>query len=164
MRNDNPLAQRQPVGLDDGGEGAAPQIGKGGGRVGKHPVVGGGNAVVPHEIFGEYLAALNAGGLGAGPEAGNAQGAEPVRTAQSQRVVRPHHGKVNGVGGGEGGDAVQVPGGNLHADGVRRNAAVSRQSEDGFHRRAFPQLLNNGVLAAPAADNEKIHKTPPSRF
>ena len=87
---------------------------------------------------------------------------QAVHTAQSQRIVGSDHGEINGVRLGkvhDGGDVLGTDFGNT--DSVSCNAAVAGQSIDGFHGGIFFQLLDNGVLAATAANNEKVHKGPP---
>ena len=83
---------------------------------------------------------------------------ETVHTAQGQGVIRRHHGEVDGVGLGElhdGGDVLSADLGNAH--GVLGDAAVARQGVNGLYAGIFFQLFDNGVLAATAADDQKIH-------
>ena len=118
--------------------------------------------VLLHQILGEHLAGLNAGGLGIGAEAGDACLMQAVHAAQSQRIVRGHNSEINGVCLGKLHDCGKVLGTDLgDTDGVRRDAAVAGEGVDGLHRGIFFQLFDNGMFAAAAANNEKVHKGPP---
>ena len=90
---------------------------------------------------------------------------EPVHATQSQGVVRRHHGKVDGVRLGKVHNGGDVLGANLRdADGILCDAAVARQGVNGLHTGIFFQLFDNGVLAATAADDQKIHGSPPKNL
>ena len=166
LGNQHPLAQGQPVGLDDGGEGhaGAPETVQGRGGVVKDLIPGGGDAVLFHQVLGEDLAGLDAGGLGAWPKAGDAGLVEPVHAPQGQGVVRRHHGETNGMGSGEVHDFVNVPGSDLrHAHRVGGNAAVAGEGVDGLNGGILFQLFDDGVFAAAAADYKQIHNDIPHK-
>ena len=123
-------------------------------------VVGGGDAVLFHEVFGKDLAGLDAGGLGVRAEAGDARFVEGVHAAQGQRIVRGHHGEVHLVLYGKVHDGADILGPDLgHAHGVGGDAAVAGQGVDGLHLRVFPELFDDGVLAATAAHDQKFHSS-----
>ena len=86
------LAQRQTVGLDDGGDGGGVQIGEAPAAMSsKTSYRGGGDAVLFHEILGKDLAALNDGGLGVGGQSRGFQPlpARPRSPAPAGRRARP---------------------------------------------------------------------------
>ena len=159
------LAQRQAVGLDDDGEGGGFQILQRLGGVVEDLVAGGGDAVLLHQVLGEHLAGLDAGGLGIRAEAGDARLVKPVHAAQGQGIVRSHHSEIDIMGLGEVHDGGNVLGTDLRdAHRVLGDAAVAGQGVDGLHAGIFFQFLDNGVLAATAADDQKIHGSPPKNL
>ena len=154
LGNEDPLAQSQAVGLDDGGVGGGLQVGHGLRRVRKHPVVRRGDAVFLHQALGKDLAGLDAGGVSAGAKAGDACRVEGVHAAQGQGVVRGHHREVHRVGRGKVYNGRDVLGPDLRdAHRVGRNAAVAGETVDGLHGSVFLQLFDDGVFAAAAADD-----------
>ena len=162
LGDQNALAQSQTVGLDDDGEGSAFQIFHGLDGIIEDFVSSGGNAVLLHQVLGENLTCFNTGSLGIRAKAGNADFVQTVYAAQSQRIVGSNHSEINRVCLGKLHDCGNVLGADLgNADGVSGNAAVAGQSIDGLYRGIFFQLFDNGVLAATAANNEKVHKGPP---
>ena len=151
LGDDDALAQRQTVGLDDGGDGSGVQIGKGGGHVAKNLVPGGGDAVFFHEIFGENLAALNDGSPGAGAEAGNFSRFQRVHAAQHQGIVRRDHGVIYLFLLGKGDDLVDFRCADGDAHRVRRDAAVAGEGKNLRDVRILFQALDDGVLPSAAA-------------
>ena len=84
---------------------------------------------------------------------------QAIHAAQSQRIVGSDHGKVNSVSLCKIHDSRNILGTDLgDTDSISSDAAVAGQSIDGLHSGIFFQLFDNGVLAAAAANNEKIHK------
>ena len=70
---------------------------------------------------------------------------------------RRHNGVIDLHGFRESHYAVNIRRLDVHAGRVRRNAAVARQGVDRLHGRILLQLLDDGVLAAAAANNKDIH-------
>ena len=151
LGDDDALAQRQTVGLDDGGDGSGVQIGKGGGHVAKNLVPGGGDAVFFHEILGKDLAALDDGSPGAGAKAGDFSRFQRVHAAQYQRVVRRDHGVIYLFLLGKGDDLVDFRSADGDAHRVRRNAAVAGEGENLRDLGILFQALDDGVFPSAAA-------------
>ena len=114
----------------------------------------GGNAVFFHQVFGKDLAALDDGGVGLRAEAGDADFVQRIHRPQHQRIVRGHHGVVNGVFLGKVHNARNVRGGNVHALRVCRNASIAGQGIDFFNGFVLFQLLNDGVFPSTATNDQ----------
>ena len=69
--------------------------------------------------------------------------------------------EVHGVGPGKGQDAGDVGGRNAGALRVGGDAAVAGQGEDPLRPGVLSQLLDDGVLAAAAADDQDVHSVIP---
>ena len=85
----------------------------------------------------DSLAALYDGGVGSGPKAGDPRLLQPVHRPQDQGVVRGHHAEVDGMLLGKLDLSVQILGADGNADGVFRNAAISRQGVKLRNLRVF---------------------------
>ena len=151
LGDDNALAQRKTIGLDDGGDGGGVQIGKGGGHVVEDLIPGGGDAVLFHEILGKDLAALNDGGPGAGAKAGDFSRFQRVHAAQYQRVVGRDHGVIYLLLLREGDDLVNFRSADGDAHRVRRDAAVAGESENFRDLGILFQAFDDGVFPSAAA-------------
>ena len=90
--DDDALAEREAVGLDHDGDGAALHVFERGVDVVEDLVGGGGDAVLLHEALGEDLAALYLGGALEGAEGGYAGLVERVHHAEAEGVVGRHDG------------------------------------------------------------------------
>ena len=154
------LAERQPVGLDDGRDGCAVEIGERLLLAVKDLEGGGRNAILLHEVFGKHLAALDFGRLFVGAKAGDAGLLQRVDGAQCERVVRRDHRKVDALVCGEGNDLVDLLCADGHQGGVGRNAAVAGQGEKLRHTGALLELFDDGVLPPAAADYQNFHTAP----
>ena len=151
LGDDDAFAQRQAVGLDDGGDGGGVQISKGGGHVVEDLIPGGGDTVFLHEIFGEDLAALDDGSPGAGAEAGNFSCFQRVHAAQYQGIVRCDHGVIYLLFLREGDNLVDFRCADGDAHCVRRDAAVAGESENLRDRGILFQAFDDGVFPSAAA-------------
>ena len=102
-------------------------------------------------LEGENLAALNAGGLGVRPEAGDSRLVETVHAAQGQGVVRGHHHEVYGVFLGPAYHAVYI--GGLYGDTFCHlgNTCVAGGAEQLRHLGRLGQLPADGVFAPAGA-------------
>jgi len=110
-----------------------------------------------HDLFGEKLAALDAGGLGVRSEHAQAALAEQIGQAGDERRLRSDHGQVGTLLGGEVEQRRDVVGADGHAVRLGGDAGVARgaehlRSEAGLHER-----MDEGVLSAAAADHEHPH-------
>ena len=97
FRNGDALAQSQAVGLHHRGDGSGFQIFQRRRQVVKGLIGRGGDVILPHQILGKDLAALQNGGGPIGAEAGDTHPFQQVHTAQNQGVIGGHHGKVDGL-------------------------------------------------------------------
>ena len=132
------LAERQTVGLDDDGRALRVNIGTGGVRVGEELILCRGDAVFFHQVLGKCLARLDDGGLLVGAEAGNARLAQRVHRAEGQRIVRRDDGVVDPVHFRKFDLRGDVLCADLrHADRVGGDAAVTGQAVDLLDRGIF---------------------------
>src|SRR5699024_7973554 len=145
------------VGLDHCGDGGGFQVLQGPVHVVKDLVLGRGDVILLHKVLGEDLAPLQDGGILVGAKAGDAHGLQLVHRPQDQGIVGGHHGKVDGVVLGKGGDGVQILGPDAGADGVGGHAAVAGGGIDLGDPGALLQALDDGVLPPAAAHNENVH-------
>ena len=97
LRDDDALAERQAVRLDDDGRALRINIGAGGVRVGEELILCRGDAVFFHQILGKCLARLDDGGLFVGAKARDARLGQRVHRAEGQRIVRRDDGVVDPV-------------------------------------------------------------------
>ena len=88
LRNDNALAERQSVRLDDRGIAVSlGDVSKCRLRVVEHLIRRAGNAEPLHQILGKHLAALDDGGSPVGAEGADALRLKRVHHAENQRIV-----------------------------------------------------------------------------
>ena len=112
-----------------------------------------------HQILGEYLAGFDAGGFGIRSEAGNAGLVQPVDAAQRQRIIRRHNSKINLMRFCKFNNGRDILCPYLrNANRILCDAAVAGQDVDGLNLWILFQLFYDGVLAATAADDQKIHE------
>ena len=158
LRDDDALAERETVRLDDDGRALGVDVGTGGGRVGKDAVFCGGNVVFLHQVLCKRLARLDDGGLFVRAEAGDARRAQRVHRAEGKGVVRRDNGIINAVRLGKfdlRGDVLRAD--LTDADRVGGDAAVAGQTVNFLDRGIFLQLFNDGVFATAAADDHELH-------
>ena len=91
------LAERESVRLDNDGRALRLNIGAGGVRVGEELILCRGDAVFFHQILGKCLARLDDGGLFVGAEARDARLGQRVHRAEGQWIVRCDDGVVDPV-------------------------------------------------------------------
>ena len=152
LRDNNALAERQTVRLDDNRCGVLSlYIVNRLLRVVKHLIFGGRNAVLFHHVLGEHLARLNNRGVCVRTEGADACRFQRVHHAGGKRIVGSDKHKVNGVVLGKPNHALLVH----HVDGdgfgVARNAAVAGSTVELFTFGAFKQLFDERVLSAAGA-------------
>ena len=85
----------------------------------------GGDAVLQHQFLGERLAALKPGRVTVGSEHLEAPALEQVADPQHQRLLRAHHGKVDGLPGGEIGQLLDLAGGDVHGLSLLADAGAA---------------------------------------
>ena len=135
LRDDDALAERQAVRLDDDGRALRLNIGAGGLRLGEELILRRGDAVLFHQILGKGLARLDDGGLLVGAEAGNTRRAQRVHRAEGEGIVRRDNGVVDPVRLGKldlRGDVLCAD--LTDADRVGGDAAVAGQAVDDLDR------------------------------
>ena len=164
LADEDALAERKPVGLDDDGVFAARgDVGAGFVRVVERLILRGRDAVLAHEVLREDLARLDARGGFRRAERGDARLGERVHHAEREGIVGRDDDVVDRALFRERDHGFDVRGLDGHALGVRRDAAVARRAEDGRDVRALGQFFDDGVLAAAAAHNKNFHGLlPPS--
>ena len=138
LRDDDALAERESVGLNDDGRALRVDIGAGSLHLGEELVACRGNAVLFHQVLGKGLARLDDGGLLVGAEAGDAHLAQRVHRAEGQRIVRRDDCVVDAVRPRK----LDLRGDVLcadlrHARRVGGNAAVAGQTVDDLGRGIF---------------------------
>src|SRR5699024_5670239 len=158
LADQHALAQRQAVRLDDhrvlaAGADVVHHLG----RVLKHLVVGGGDAVLFHQVFAEHLAGLDAGGRLVGAESGGARRGARGQHAQRQRVTLGDDHVGEGFLLGKGHHGLHIGGGDGLAGGVVADAAVAGGTPDLGAVRAFFQRADDGVFTPAAANNKDLH-------
>ena len=151
LGDDDALAERQPVRLDDGGIGRVLQICDGCLGLGERFALCRGDAVFFHEFLGKDLAALDDGGVLGGAEAGDARRFQRIDAAQNERIVGRDDGEVHLLLTGDADDAFDVR--RLDGDALRvlRDAPVAGQGVDFARAPALTERFDDGVLSAAAS-------------
>src|SRR5687767_13569027 len=83
------------------------------------------DSVLDHEVFGEDLASLDAGGVGGRAENGESSRLEPVNDSGDERRFRTYNGKIDVLGGGEIGQSVEVVRAKVDALRVTADSGIS---------------------------------------
>ena len=155
--DDDALAGGQTVLLDDVG---GPEAVQGGGQLGlggAHGGLGGGYAGGGHDLLGEGLRALQAGGLSAGTEAGDPRITHGVgdtghqgRLGTDDDEVRPHL-------GGQGHDLLGDAGVDVEVRGDGRGPGVAGGDDELGGLRVTGEGTGQGVLARAGAEEQDLH-------
>ncbi len=129
------------------------------GAVAEDGEASGGDAVVPHQLLGEGLGGLDAGGRLGGAEGGDPLDGQAVDEATGQGVLRAHDHQLAAV----------VPGGPSQPLDVRRlegevgaqggGARVAGGDEQVGQPGRLAELPGQGVLAGAGTDEEDVHAT-----
>ena len=117
---------------------------------------GGGDAVLQHQFLGEGLAALEPGRLAVGSEHLEASALEQVADPQHQRLLRAHHGEVDGLPGSEIGQLLDLAGGDVHGLSLLADAGAAGGAVELVHPGApgaLAQLPRQRMLPPAAADD-----------
>ena len=112
-----------------------------------------------HDLLGEGLAALHAGGGLDGAEGGEAGLLEGVHDAEAERDLGADDGEVGAVLLRPGDEPGDVLGGDRDVGGDRGGAGVSGGAEELRGGVVLVQLPGDGVLAAAVSDDENLHET-----
>ena len=156
-RHDHALASSQSVGLDDDGGADLLNMGVGQRSIAERGVGGSGDAVAPHEVFGEGLGALELrSSLGRSKDA-KSPGTEQVDHASRQRALGSDHGQANLLLLSEICQRLDI--GEIDVDQTRvtRGTAIARRNIDLLDPWALRQLPGQRMLAATAADHQNLH-------
>ncbi len=154
LADQHALAQCQSVGLDDHGVLALclDVIHDLGGVI-KGGILCGGDAVFLHQVLREHLGGLDAGSSLVRAKGRDAHCCQCVHHAQRQRVILRHDHIIKLFLGSKGHHGLYVRRLDVLAFGIIADAAVTRSAPDLAAVRALLQCLDDGVLAAAAADH-----------
>ncbi len=155
--DDDALAERQTVRLNDDGERALLQVRKRGLLLRKDLVLCGGDAVTAHQVLGKAFASLDDRRFCVGSETRNAGFGQFVHRAEDQRIVGRDDGVIDLVFDGKINDCGDVLCADVHAGGIHSDAAVAGQGKDFGHRRILLYRSYDGVLSASASDHQYFH-------
>ena len=111
-----------------------------------------------HDLLGEGLAALHAGGGLDGAEGGEAGLLEGVHDAEAERDLGADDGEVGAVLLRPGDEPGDVLGGDRDVGGDRGGAGVAGGAEKLRGGVVLVQLPGDGVLAAAVSDDENLHE------
>jgi hypothetical protein len=160
LRDDDPLARREPVGLDDDREGAdlLGHVELGHVRLVEQAEVGGGNVVLAEQVLGEDLAPLELRRRLARTEDELPRRRQPVGQPEHQRDLRPDDRQVDLRLDREAGDPLDVVGREVEAGAeLRERVAPRRDEELGRPRRAADRLRER-MLATARTDQQDLHE------
>ena len=151
------LAQCQTVGLDDHrvlalGLDVLHDLG----GVVKGLVLCGGDAVFLHQVLGEHLGSLDAGSGLVRAKGGDAHLCQRVHHAQCKGVVLRHHNVIELFFHCKAYHGIHIGGLDVFALGVIADTAVARCAPDLAAVGALFQCLDDGVLAAAAANHQNF--------
>ena len=138
LGDDDALADREAVGLDDGRHGGGIQIAQRFFGLVEDLEGRRRDAVFLHETLGKDLAALDLRGLGRGAEAGDARRLEQIDAAERERIVGRYHGVVDMLLYGKIADGLDIGGGDRNARRVPGDAAVAGQGVELGDLGIFP--------------------------
>src|SRR6266851_1420635 len=159
LADDDALAGRESVGLDDHGQTLCSNIGGIEGVFVKGGVARGGYAVALEEIFGVRLRPFQARRGAGGAEASAAFRGEAIDDAGDQRTFGTDDGESDIFARRECEQGVDIVCGNGDiADlGLERGARVARSDEHFMNARRLSALPSQRVFAAAAADDQNFH-------
>ena len=110
-----------------------------------------------HQLLGERLGALQAGGGGAGAEGQVAAAVERVHEPRHQRRLGPHHGEVDALALHRRDDPLHVVGRHVDQPRVPRDAGVAGGAQQLRLFFGARQRPHQRVLAPARADDENPH-------
>ena len=155
LADQHALAKSQTVGLDDHRVSVlcADVVHDLGGIV-EGLIFGRGDAVFLHQVFGKDLGSLDAGCGLVRAKSRDSDGGQRIDHAQCQRVVLRDHNVIKCLALGKRNHLFHIGGLDVDAVGVIADAAVAGCAPDLPAVRALFQCLDDGVLAAAAADDQ----------
>src|SRR5260370_852834 len=159
LADDDALAGREPVGLDDHGQALRPDIVGIEGLFGKGGVARGWYAVALQEVLGVRLRPFQARRGAGGAEASAASRGETIGDACDQRTFGADDGESDVLARGECKQGVDIVGGGGNVAGLwlARGARLSWRDQYLIHARRLRALPGQRVLAAAAADDQDFH-------
>ena len=143
--DEDALAGGETVGFDDAGSTHRSQLGRSR------------NARRFHDLLGERLRPLDAGGLGAGAEDGDPRAAQVVRDSRDERGLGADHDEVDLVFPAEPEQALDVVHPNGMAARERSDARVSGRGVQLCECVALGELPRERVLSPARADDQYLH-------
>jgi hypothetical protein len=155
--DDDPFARGETGGFDDDGDGEAGELFADLVECGADAVLGGGEVVALHELFGEGFAGFELGCSLGGSEDAVAAFGELVDEAEGERDLGADDGEGGLLDDDDVDELVEVGRVAGDAAGDGRDAAVAGSAEDLCDLRRFEQSPYDGVLAATTADYQNLH-------
>ena len=153
LGDDNALAGREAVGLDDDGNREAVERGERGGRLSVGFGVGGGHAGRRHDFLGEGLAALHFRRSLTRTENGDAEGGEPVGNAEAEGRLGADDDEIRPGELAPRHEVVDVLRPDGHVGGQGGRPRVARRAEELVLCAVLRESPNDGVFASAAADD-----------
>ena len=157
LRDHDPFAGREPVGLDHDGVRHRREMPLGGFGLVEPPVTGRRDGEIPCQLLGEALRALEPGcGLGRAEDR-DPGGHQSIGDAGHERRLGTHHDEVDAILAREvhdGRSVVRVDG-NVHAQ--RRRSGIARCDEEPIEPGACRYRTGQRVFATPGAEEKDIH-------
>jgi hypothetical protein len=157
LADDDAFACGKAGGFDDNGDGKAGELFTDLGEGGADAVLGGGEVVALHELFGEGFARFELGcGLGGAEDAVAAFG-ELVDETEGERDLGANDGEGGLLDGDDVDELVEVGSVAGDAAGDCCDAAVAGSADDLCDLGRFEESPYDGVLAATTADYQNLH-------
>src|SRR5258708_36226356 len=160
LADDDALAGREPVGLDDHGQALCPDIVGIEGVFGKGGVARGWYAVALQEILGVRLRPFQARRGAGGAEASAASRGEAIDDTGNQRTFGTDDGESDVLTRRECEQGVDIIGrdGDVADLGLERGARVAGSDEHLIYPRRLSTFPSQRVFAAAAADDQDFHR------
>jgi len=156
-RDDDALAGRQAVGLDDDRRAFTVDVGMCCGRLGESLEFRGRDEVAGHEALGEILGGFELGGFPGRAEDLQAAGAEDVDDAGSERRFGADHGEVYAFALGEGREGDRVDEVDVLQPGFAFRSGVAGGNVNSMHAFRLGEAPGHRMLAAAGTDYQYLH-------
>ena len=160
-RDDDALAGRKPIGLDDDRRALGPHIGLRRRRVGEAAEARRRDAGLGAELLGERLRAFELGRGAARPERLDARRREIVDDAGDERRLRPDDDEIDPFGPGSRRDRGVIGDVERQIRAALRRAGVAGRDEQALAERARGELPGQRMLAPARADQKYPHDEAP---
>ena len=158
LRDYDPFAGGEPVGLDHDGSALLGEPGLGLRARAAARVGGGRDAELPAEIFGEAFRAFEPGRRAGRTKDAQALGREIVRQAGGEWSLGSHDDQSNVHEAAEGRHGLMIGQVERHIGGDRSAAGITRSNEQSIQKRAFGERDRDGVFASARAEYKNVHE------